>query len=61
MPNEESAKILSEVEIANGNEVLKVEDVENHQVDCDYNDDGDDDKVFYDTLLTLSAGKESLV
>lgn len=53
----ESFKILSEVEILSGNDVEVVEEFEEEN----YQDD--DDRVFYDTLLTidLSAGKESLV
>jgi hypothetical protein len=51
----ETVKILSEVEIVNDEvEVVLMEEVE------DENDQVDDDKVFYDTLLTLS-GRESLV
>lgn len=52
----ESVKILSEVEIMNDDE--DCEDVgEYFEEESDQVDDG----VFYDALLTLSAGKESLV
>lgn len=51
----ESVKMLSEVEILNNITISNVVEVD--IVD----DDDDDDQVFCDTLLTLSAGKESLV
>jgi hypothetical protein len=51
----ESAKILSEVEIVNDDEDFDVGEY--------FEEEGDqvDDGMFYDALLTLSAGKESLV
>lgn len=52
----ESFKILSEVDIFSGFDVEVVEEFEE-----EIYQDEENDKVFYDTLLTLSAGKESLV
>lgn len=51
----ENVKILSEVEIVNDDEDFDVG--EYFEEESDQVDDG----VFYDALLTLSAGKESLV